>query len=47
MVKIEREWPRSRGTGGAITDAAGSSAVLGFYQSPETGKNRRPIFPGT
>lgn len=44
MVKIERVAVEQRDWG-TITDGAPSSMVVGFHQSPETGKNRRPIFP--
>lgn len=39
MAVEQRDW-------GTITDGAGRSTVVGFYQSPETGEHRRPIFPG-
>lgn len=45
MVKIERVAVEQRDWG-TITDGARSSMAVGFHQSPETGKNRRPIFPG-
>ncbi len=45
MVKTKRVAVDQRDWS-TITGGAGSSMVVEFYQSPETGKHRRPIFPG-